>query len=192
MTIPVQKLSDEQLVIQFQTTKDNKFFGEIYNRYYRKAYHTCLGIVKNQEVAADLVQDVMIKVMESLPTLQNAFLLGLWIHRIAKNYSLDYHKERKCYQGVSTYQCFDPSNEEAEKEAQATKENRLLGMEKAMKKLIEDDQTLLTLKYYENYSIEDLQIKYALSGSAVKMRLARARKRVVNLYQQEERVSLFA
>ena len=95
ITSVFQNLTDEQLVTQFQVSnKDNLLFGEIYNRYYKKVHHTCMSIVKDQEVAYDLLQDIMIKVMEHLPKLKHGQLLGLWIHRIARNYSLDYCKDR--------------------------------------------------------------------------------------------------
>ncbi|MEZ4932048.1 MAG: hypothetical protein R2788_08020 [Saprospiraceae bacterium] len=40
-------------------------FGEIYNCFYGKVFYTCLGIVKDRDLACDLVQDTMIKVLKS-------------------------------------------------------------------------------------------------------------------------------
>ena len=193
MTIQkIQNLSDEQLVTEFQTTGDNRFFGEIYNRYYKKVFHTSLGIVKDRDVAYDLVQDVMIKVMENLPGLKNSFLLGLWIHRIAKNHSIDYCKNRQNLSLLQTDKQFDMTDEVMEVETLIAKDNLLDGVEKAMKELKEEDRSILILKYFENYSVEDLQSKCSISKSAVKMRLARARQRMVSLYQKEQLEVLYA
>lgn len=185
----IHNLTDEQLVAQFQASNDNLFFGEIYNRYYKKVYHTCLGIVKDRDLACDLVQDIMIKVMENLHALQNSFLLGLWIHRIAKNYCIDFAKNRHHLSMISSDDCFDIAAEGSGTEETDAKEILLKNVERVMLALREDDRTLLTLKYFDNYTVIDLQQKYSLSESAVKMRLARARKSMADLYfniQQEE------
>ena len=183
MTIQmIHNFTDEQLVAEFQATNDNLFFGEIYNRYYKKVYHTCLGVVKDREQTCDLVQDIMIKVMEKLPTLQNGFLLGLWIHRIAKNSSIDYWKDRRNCSTIRHDEQFEIADEGTGIEEIEAKENLLNNIDRVMDELREEDRTLLTLKYFENYTVIDLQNKYSLSESAVKMRLARARKSMADLY----------
>ncbi len=194
MTIQmIQNFSDEQLVAQFQATKNNDLFSEIYNRYYKKVYHTCLGIVKDREIAFDLVQDIMIKVMERLPTLQNGFLLGLWIHRIAKNYSIDYCKDRNNYRTTCVDERFDLTIDEGtEIEEREAKEIMLNELERVMNELKIADRALLSLKYFNNYSVEDLQKKYSLSESAVKMRLVRARKNVADLFRNTHSEGLCA
>ncbi len=186
-----QNLTDEQLVAQFQSTRNNRLFGEIYNRYYQKVYHTCLGIVKDRDVASDLVQDVMIKVMDSLPKLQNGFLLGLWINRIAKNHSIDFCKERNSKAIVPADEQFDLVDETIDMEVLEAKEKIFEGLEHAFNDLKEEDRLFLSLKYYDNYSVEDLQKQYNLSKSAVKMRLARARKRVERLCKKEQLNELY-
>ena len=55
-----------------------------------------------------------------------------------------------------------------------------------MPKLREEDRTFLKLKYFDNYSIKDLQDEFGLSQSAVKMRLARARNRIQHLYYKDQ------
>ena len=54
-------------------------------------------------------------------------------------------------------------------------------LEVVINQMKEEDRIFLSLKYFDNYSIEDLQNKFTLSKSAVKMRLARARKRMEQL-----------
>lgn len=183
----IQNLSDEQLVLQFQNTKNNQFFGEIYNRHYSKVFYTCLGVVKDRETAADLAQDVMIKVMEKLPLLRNGSLLGWWIHRIAKNHSIDFYRERQNHLDVEDR--FHMAAEADETEACWEKETILCKMEEILSHLEEDARNILTLKYIENYSIKALQKILGVSESAVKMRLSRARARAVNLYQSQPTTS---
>ena len=181
----IPDFTDEQLVVLFKETGDNKYFGMIYDRHYQKVYHTCLGIVKNRDIAYDMVQDIMIKVLENLPKLQNGFLLGLWIHRIAKNNCLDYCKSRNTRQEVNSDAFFDLAEEESDPEALAIREHYLNNMDMILSELKEEDRKLLAQKYFQDCSVEELQQQYALSESAVKMRLSRARSRMIKLYQKK-------
>ena len=152
-------------------------FGEIYKRYYQKVYYTCLGVVKDRDTAFDMVQDVMIKIMEKLPMLQNDFLLGLWVNRIAKNHSLDYLKQGKKQQTLEVTDQYDVAYI-SEQEEIIAKEQQFTQMEIAIANLSTEDQELIDLKYTKGLSIQELQDKYGLSKSAIKMRLLRTRQRI--------------
>ena len=183
----IHDLSDEQLVLQYRETQNNEYFAEIYNRYYKKAYHTCLDIMKDRDTAYDLVQDVMIKVMHKLPTLKNGFLLGFWIYRIAQNYSIDYCKDRNHFASMVSEDWLEGADEGADKEALEAREHLLDSLEPALQRLKEADRQLLIRKYLDNHSVEELENEYQLTGSAVKMRLSRARNRMAALYQKEKK-----
>ncbi len=187
-----QNLTDEQLVVRFQTTQDNLVFGEIYNRHFKKVYHTCLGVVKDWNTASDLVQDVMLKVLEALPNLEHPQLLGYWMYRIAQNHAIQFCKDRKKQLSVSVDERFDLADDLADKEILENREQLFDGMDKVLSLLSIEDRTFISLKYFDNHSVEDLQIRFSLSKSAVKMRLARARKRMAKLYKREMPLALCA
>lgn len=186
----LKNLTDEQLVIEFKQTKDNEIFGEIYNRYYQKVYHTCLGYTKSRDTAFDLVQDVMLKIMDKLTALDNGHLLGLWIHRVTSNYCADYYKKQKRFKMDSIEDRFDVVAEETDMEVLLEKEMKLDGIEVIMNELGEESLEILRLKYLEGYSVKELQTKLDLGASAVKMRLKRGRASIVKLYNSRQRVAV--
>ena len=186
----LKNLTDEQLVIEFKQTKDNAIFGEIYNRYYQKVYHTCLGYTKNRDTAFDLVQDIMLKIMDKLPALENGYLLGLWIHRVSANYCADHYKKQKRFQTETIEDRFDFAAEETDMEALLAKEVLLDSMDELMEELGEESANILRLKYLEGNSVKDLQVKLNLGASAVKMRLKRGRNKIVELYNSRQRVAI--
>ena len=51
--------------------------------------------------------------------------------------------------------------------------------------LTEEEREMLILKYRMNYSVKDLQSEFALSASAVKMRLHRARIKMSQMIRPE-------
>lgn len=186
----LKNLTDEQLVTEFKQTRDNAVFGEIYNRYYKKVYHTCLGYTKSRDAAFDLVQDVMVKLMDKLPALEHGHLLGLWIHRVTSNYCADQYKKRKRFQTDSIDDRFDCAAEETDMEALLAKEHLLDSMEGLMEELGEESANILRLKYLEGNSVKELQSKLNISTSAVKMRLKRGRNKIVTLYQAKQSMAM--
>jgi len=171
-------LTDAQLVAQYKETQDGQVFGEIYTRYHKKVYFTCLGIVKDRDIAFDMVQDVMIKMMDNLLKLEHGFLLGLWVNRIAKNHSITYVKHRGKLFLTDMAADYEIAAEETDIETILLQEQQFELMEWAVKELPIEDQELVQLRYSEGYSVQDLQNKYDLSESAVKMRLSRVRKKI--------------
>jgi len=176
----ISTLTDAQLVALYKDNQDGQVFGEIYNRYHQKVYFACLGIVKDRDIAFDMVQDVMIKMMDNLLKLENGFLLGLWANRIAKNHCIDYIKQRKKQALTDITVDFEIATEEIDMETILLKEQRFDSMESAVKELPIEERELVQLKYNEGYSVQDLQDKLGLSKSAVKMRLSRARKKIAS------------
>lgn len=181
-----QSLSNDQLVVLFQSSFDQQYFGEIYQRFHRKVFALCLSYSKDRQTADDLMQDVMIKVYENLPKLKNPELLGVWVNRIAKNYCIDFcqSNQQKYSGGIEEYHHLEA--EETDVESLQKKDQVYEMLPVLLSSMRVEDQLLLQLKYFQNYSIEDLQKELQLSESAVKMRLSRARKRMQKLFAEKQ------
>jgi len=173
--------TDEQLVAQYKASSNSQVFGEIYNRYHQKVYYTCLGLVKNRDTAYDMVQDVMIKIMDNLSKLENGFLLGLWINRITKNHCIDYLKQRNKQPMVDLEESVSIAEAVTDMDFILEEEETFAKLENAVKQLSVEEQELIQLKYTEGLSVQDLQDKYQTNSSAMKMRLARTRKKLARL-----------
>ncbi len=65
------------------------------------------------------------------------------------------------------------------------KEFQISLMEILIDELNEQDKEMLKLKYVDKMSIKAIQAEFELSESAVKMRLARARKKVLRMYNKK-------
>lgn len=175
--------TDAQLVTQFQLDRSAHTFEEIYRRYSSKIYNTCLGIVRDSNLAFDLAQDISLKIYEALPRLENGFLLGYWIHRIAKNESLNYSRKLRATAVSELEDCQISEPDSFEQwELIMEKEYMLTALELALATMPEEDQELILLKYFHNWKIDELADKFQLSHSAVKMRLARARTKIAAQY----------
>lgn len=177
--IAFQPLTDAQLVTLYQQTHNEGCISELYRRYHPRIYRYCRSIIKDHDAALDISQDVFILLVEKMHHLRNPLTFASWLFRIARNESLDYCKYHYRHTVAYQQEKHDRPIDSFEEEAAIEKEEMLCALEQLLNDTDEDTRTLLQLKYLENYSIEDLESLYAIGESAVKMRLARARRRVL-------------
>lgn len=177
-------LTDQQLVERFRATSDKRYFGVIYERYHDKVYHCCLGILKQETQANDLTQDIMLIVLENLPQLRNGSLLSFWIYRISKNAALKAAKTGARQRTDEISEAFDYVAEEDGGADLMETEMKLAFVRRALRELKPADREIVELKYLQDASVRDLQLKTGLSMSAIKMRLLRARQQIMNTYQE--------
>lgn len=74
---------------------DEKAFKTLVDAFQHKVYNTCLGILKNEQDADDLAQEVFIEVYRSIGSFKEESGLGTWIYRIAVNKALELIRSRK-------------------------------------------------------------------------------------------------
>ncbi|UYQ95877.1 RNA polymerase sigma-70 factor [Chitinophaga horti] len=69
-------------------------FRELMVRYEARIYHFIFKLVKSQELAEEITQDVFIKLWEARETLGSIDAVGAWLHTLSKNKSLNVIKEK--------------------------------------------------------------------------------------------------
>lgn len=176
------QITDEQLIRQFQQG-DHSAMGELYSRYYMLVFAKCLSFVKNTDDAADLAQDIMLRVMEKAGTFKQESRFSTWLYAITFNYCTDKVRKNK----NSYYEYMDVldthiDHSTVDQELVLEIENREKVAEEALMAISREDHELLLMKYQFKKSIQELQSIYNLSASAVKMRLMRAREKANTIY----------
>lgn len=171
--------SDETIVERLIQTKNNNLFEILYNRHAPKVYGNCLFFIKNTVIAADLTHDIFLKAFLSLSTFQKKGKFSSWLYSIAYNYCIDYakknEKERK-----ELNQYYTESSEPGDDELFEIKTKQLYEI---FDELPVADKIILLMKYQDDYSIEEVAKHFSIGLSAVKMRLARAKSKVLELYK---------
>jgi RNA polymerase sigma factor (sigma-70 family) len=82
---------------------DENAFKELVEAYRNRIYHTVLNIVQDEDEADDTVQDVFIKVYESVNDFRGDSSLSTWIYRIAVRKALDTVRRRKTRNGLAKW-----------------------------------------------------------------------------------------
>lgn len=182
-------MTDEQLVLCFQGQADALAFGELYCRYFTKLYHYCYVILNNADEAADIAQDTFAKAAEKIHHLKAPAQFSAWLFRIARNACIDQAKEKQKRQSVSPDSSPDLVEEEFDVEEAMAKEAAIEQIRLLMERLAPEARSILMAKYFDGRSIQELTELMGLSESAIKMRLSRARHRMLKLYNCPPRIA---
>ncbi len=87
-------LNEDFLVEELKRGKEPAF-KTIVDTYQDMVYNICLSIVKNEEDAEDLAQEVFVQIYQSINSFKGESKLSTWIYRIATTKSLDHERKKK-------------------------------------------------------------------------------------------------
>ena len=176
---------------------DETAFREIVERYQSKVFSIIHGIVRHRNDVEDIAQQVFTKVYFSLRNFDFRSSLITWIYKITVNECFDYLRKKNVRKLV--YES-DMSEDEARRvensppattgaiRADTTLANRDYVV-KLMDRVSGEEKQLLLLKEVEGYSIEELSGMLRMNENTIKVKLFRARQKLVKAAQRLNRVA---
>lgn len=177
------QFTDEELVKKITKSNDTVYFGHLYDRYESKVYNKCYGFVQNTDEAKDLAQDVFLQVFIKLKSFTFKSKFSTWLYSVTYNFCLNYlnrDKEKKISDSSSSLD--DDYKLSVEVSDYSLFQMKVSRLEKAMQKIPPEDRMILQMKYQDDASIKELEELLQISESAVKMRLSRAKLKIVEVY----------
>ncbi|MDO8684953.1 MAG: sigma-70 family RNA polymerase sigma factor [Armatimonadota bacterium] len=159
-------------------------FEELFNRYQKRVYNIVYGVVCNENDAAELTQDVFVKVFRTIGGLnaEEAFLT--WVRTVALNICRDHLRKHRRVRVESLDEKLsidgdeldrdipDSSNDPAGKiEAKHTRQ----AVCRAIDSLSDEHRTVVALHHIEGMDVKDIAKLLGCPVGTVKSRLARAR-----------------
>ena len=169
---------------------DRNAYALLVNRYKDRVFSLVIGIVRNQEVAEELAQDVFLKAYKSLKKFRKESSFSTWIYRIAYNTAISETRKKKQY-----VRSFDEQLEKTlnltveEYEVEELNEQRQVLLERAMKELVPEEKLILMLYYFEDKSVDEIGVAAGLSQSNVKVKLFRLRNKLKGIMEQTTKVA---
>lgn len=175
-------LSDEELVAMLNAGAHERYFALITLRYEGYILKKCFSYVKNEDVAEDLCQEILIKVFMQLKNFRREAKFKTWLYAIIHHTCIDYlRREKKKTHKVITEKLQDEMADLVDE-----KHVDMDSLETALIQLLEEitpeEKLILLLKYKEKHSIKEIELSLGISESAVKMRLSRAKEKINKLY----------
>lgn len=181
----LQNLTDEELVAQIIKTKSPILFGILYDKYSTVVYNKCYGFSNSEAEAQDLTQDVFIRLFVKLGNYNGKAKFSTWLYALTYNHCVNYVNRNASKQiEKNAIHLEEIDLEEIETDKNGLFELKADKLKKALEIISPEDKMILLLKYQDEMSVAELSEVLVLGKSAVKMRLKRARARVVGVYNK--------
>ena len=173
---------------------DDAAFNQIVQTYRKRILGTISRLIGRPEDVEDVAQEVFVRLYYSLDQLRAPEVFEPWLYRLTSNAAYDYLRRRQKRRGEA--RMADLSDEQvvlADAEAgtkQDTQDKHAAAVRDFVHALLaevsEEDRVLLLMKEVEGLSLKELQEIYGLKENAMKVRLFRARQRVLRAYEESK------
>ena len=164
-------------------------FSHLVDHHKDRAYNLAFRICGNHEEAEEIAQDSFLKAYRSLGGFKMKSSFATWLYRIVYNTAISYVRIRK--KGILSLEEFPVDakdfigNNITEEEAEKEYRSSLISF--ALQKISEEERGLITLFYFEEMSIEEIADVTGISKSNIKVRLFRARQKMLEIIEKVEK-----
>lgn len=181
------KYSDQELVRLILETTKKEYFEMLYDRYATFVYNKCFWFVHNEEEAKDLTQEIFIKIYLNLSKFKGNSKLSTWIYAITVNTCIEYARKKRNHPLMMSEEEFGSKRLELGFDSEMPSYSEVLEdnysrLQKIMNEIPPEERALLLMKYQDNLPISKIVEVLNVTESAVKMRLLRAKQKIVALF----------
>ncbi len=173
---------------------DQKAYSELMSRYRDAIYFMLLKMVSNKDDADDLTIEAFGKAFKNIHQYSPSYAFSTWLFKIATNNCIDFLRKKR-----ATLVSIDGSGTDKDNERQMvleadtlTPEETLINQQKAklMKTVVSNlkprYRTLIELRYFKEFSYEEIAEELTLPIGTVKAQLFRARELLYNILKNSE------
>jgi RNA polymerase sigma factor (sigma-70 family) len=188
-----EKARHDYTLVQAALEGDEKAFTRLLSRYKEAIYFMLLKMVNNRIDAEDLTLEAFGKAFKNLHQYSPTYAFSTWLFKIASNNCIDFLRKKK---GIHVTIENNDTNENGEslrlKSKDPNPEEKLIRQQKAIilrrvvRKLKPRYQTLVELRYFREYSYEEIAKELNLPLGTVKAQLFRAREMLFKLIENTE------
>lgn len=168
-------------------------FSYLIDKHKDNAFNLALRICGNREEAEEIAQDAFLKAFRSLGKFRMQSEFGTWLYRIVYNTAISLVRTKR--KGLLSVDEFPASAVDfmntGEDEEKAVYEYRNSLVSFALQKITEEERALVTLHYYNGLNTETIAKITGQSKSNIKVRLFRARKKIIEIINKTESQNIF-
>ncbi len=159
--------NERQLVVQAQSG-NSEAFGQLYDAYMERIYRFVYFRVEDQQTAEDITSQVFLKAWNNLDRFSfNRTPYLAWLYTIAHNAVIDHYRTRKVTTALDDVQLSQQDHSEAvENEIDLSAEMKVI--KEALQTLTDDQQKVLTLKFIEGMSNNEIALHLGKREGAIR------------------------
>ncbi len=189
--VTVSRMLVDFSLIEKARAGDASAFNQVVLAYRKRIMGTISRLIGRPEDVEDVAQEVFVRLYYALEQLRSPEVFEPWMYRLTVNAAYDYLRKRKRRQESRMADLADQqvmmadaaAGEKVEAERLEAAETREF-VQSLLSEVSEEDRILLMLKEVEGLSLKELEQIYNVNENALKVRLYRARQRVLKAYER--------
>ncbi len=183
-----EKAKHDYKLVRLAVNGDEKAYAELLGRYKDAIYYMLLKMANNKSDAEDLTIEAFGKAFKNLAQYTPNYAFSTWLFKIATNNCIDFIRKKK-----ANLISLDHSSDEQENitaplqsnspdpEEDMIKSQRMALTRNVVSKLKPRYRTLVELRYFKEYSYDEIANELGLPIGTVKAQLFRARELLYNI-----------
>jgi len=177
------------LILLEEARKGNeKAFASLMNRYRDSVYYMLLKMVNNSSDADDLTIEAFGKAFRNLDSYTPKFAFSTWLFKIATNNCVDFIRKKQVspapfdLQEGSDNMTINIQSDLPDPEESLINREKIEALKDIVRQLKPRYRSLIELRYYKEYSYEEISAELNLPVGTVKAQLNRAKTLLHNIW----------
>ncbi len=167
---------------------DQAAITELYEATYSQAYHAVRSMIRDEDAAADILQDAYIKAFSHLENFEGGEKFEAWIRQIAANAARDWLRKKRPLlfselspgedEDIPAEDLFEDDRPENLPEQVLDQKETARLIREILEELPEDQRAAIGMYYYEEMSVKEIARVMGATENAVKSRLLYGRRKI--------------
>lgn len=183
----------ERELIERAQQADHEAFENLLRGYQRRVLSLIARLIPRQAEVEDVAQQVFLKVYMALPRFNFRAAFSTWLYRVVVNECYDHLRRQRALKSpggseVAVGELAELDRLSAQPGRPPDEVGRRLELrqvvEQLLRRLSPEDRLLMTLKEMEGFSTQEVADVLSLKENTVKVRLFRARKRLLEVHRR--------
>jgi RNA polymerase sigma-70 factor, ECF subfamily len=183
------KARNDLLLVELAKGGDEKAFSNLLNRYRDSIYYMLLKMVNNSSDAEDLTIEAFGKAFRNLDSFTPEFAFSTWLFKIATNNCIDFIRKKQVSPAPIDQLQDDMDNltvniqsDLPDPEEILINDQKIAVLRDIVNQLKPRYRNLIELRYYKEYSYEEIASELKLPIGTVKAQLYRAKSLLYNIF----------
>ncbi len=182
-------VADDRELVRRAKRDEKEAFEQLVLRHQHRVFAVAGGILRRREDVEDIAQQVFVKAYFALKRFDERAAFSTWLYKITVNECWDLLRKKKVRPLIYESELSDDQSRQYTVAGESGRTvpdiSERLEARQQVDRLLEDledrDRLMLILKEVEGFAVEEIAEILDLNANTVKVRLFRARRRIVNL-----------
>jgi RNA polymerase sigma-70 factor (ECF subfamily) len=168
-----ESLHDESEFVSLLKSKDKSGIEKLYDNYSDSLFGVIFKIVKEENVAEDLLQETFIKVWKKIDSYDSSKgRLFTWMLNIARNGAIDYTRSKHYNKSLKVQSIDNTVYNQSDARSEIKEES--IGIKELVNQLEPKFKTLIDKFYFEGYTQQEVSDELEIPLGTVKTRIRQA------------------